>query len=237
LQDLLDHLFKSGIGGKEYIGFLYGIGIFFYNNERYDITIKCQNKILEINPEDPIAYSIRGLAYAKNMKFDRAIEDYTKAIELRSKYIGAEDKIVSAITKRQKKYKYDIAISFARENREIAKNLVEELHNIGVRVFYDKFYKTDLWGKKLTKYFRGVYGSYTRFVVILLSKDYPARDWTDFEFSVVRDEAKRRKTEFILPIKLDDTKMLGIHEDVGYLDYRKEGIKGIVNAILEKLSN
>lgn len=91
-------------------------------------------------------------------------------------------------------------------------------------------------GKKLTAYFKNVYGPKARFVMILISKYYPIKDWTDFEFSIAAGEAKKRKREFILPVKLDDTKILGIHEDVAYLDYRKEGVDGIVDAVLEKLS-
>ncbi|GAI29997.1 unnamed protein product, partial [marine sediment metagenome] len=69
----------------------------------------------------------------------------------------------------------------------------------------------------------------------LISKHYPIKDWTDFEFSIARREAKKRRTEFILPVKLDSTKVVGIHEDVAYLDYETEGIDGIDDAVLKKL--
>jgi hypothetical protein len=52
----------------------------------------------------------------------------------------------------------------------------------------------------------------------------------------MRKEAERRKTEFILPIRLDDTKMEGIKEDIAYLDYQVEGIDSIVECLLEKTS-
>jgi len=146
-----------------------------------------------------------------------------------------EDVIVQYIEDEFLSFEYDIAISFADEDRKIAEHLAEELRNEGVNVFYDKFYKSELWGKELTKYFRDVYGSRSRFAVLLISEHYPVKDWTDFEFSIMRAEAKKRKSEFILPVKLDDTKMLGIHENVGYLDYREERIEGIVNSLLEKL--
>jgi len=132
-------------------------------------------------------------------------------------------------------FEYDIAISFAGEDRKIAEDLASALQTKGVQVFYDEFYKHELWGKKLTTYFQNVYGPKTRFVVPLISHHYPVKDWTDFEFSIMRKEAKIRQAEFILPVKLDDTKMLGIHEDIGYLDYRKEGIDGIVDCLVKKL--
>lgn len=133
-------------------------------------------------------------------------------------------------------YEYDVALSFAGEDRTIADDLAKALIIEGVKVFYDRFYKSEMWGKKLTHYFKEVYGSKARFVMVFISKFYPIKDWTDFEFSIARGEAKKRKTEFILPISLDDTKIFGIHEDVGYLDLKTEGIDGIVDALLEKLS-
>lgn len=139
-------------------------------------------------------------------------------------------------TKEGHPLKYDIAISFAGEDRKIAKNLAKALLNKDIDVFYDEFYRGMLWGKHLKKFFQKVYGPKTRFVVVLISKYYPVKDWTDFEFSIVREEAKKRKAEFILPVKLDDTKILGIHRDIAYLDYKKEGIDGIVGCILEKIN-
>jgi len=138
--------------------------------------------------------------------------------------------------KEVKTFEFDIAISVAGEDRHIAENLVRALSAEGVKVFYDNLYKYDLWGKDLRVYFQGIYGPKARFVLLLISKYYPIKEWTDFEFSIMRDEAKRRKNEFILPIKLDDTKMIGISESIAYLDYRKEGIDGIVDCLLKKLS-
>ena len=133
-------------------------------------------------------------------------------------------------------FEYDIALSFAGEDREIAENIANALVIEGVKVFYDRFHKGDMWGKKLTNYFSEVYGPKARFVMPLISKHYNIKDWTDFEFSIARSEAKKRKREFILPVKLDSTKVVGIHEDVGYLDYETESSDGIVDAVLKKLS-
>lgn len=133
-------------------------------------------------------------------------------------------------------FEYEIALSFAGEDRKIAEEIANGLIIDGVKVFYDRFYKTEMWGKKLTHYFQDVYGPKARFVIVLISKYYPIKDWTDFEFFIARGEAKKRKEEFILPLTLDDTKILGIHEDVGYLDLEKEGVEGVVDAVREKLN-
>ncbi len=154
-----------------------------------------------------------------------------------------QEKIMDTIVKKmiarkkeQKPFKYDVSLSYANENRKITKNLAQKLENKGIRVFFDNFYQSELWGKNLEKVFSKVFGPETRFAVVLISKHYPIKEWTNFEFSIMRKEAKKRKNEFILPIKLDNTKMPGIHENIGYLDYRKVGIDGIVDCLLGKLS-
>jgi len=49
-------------------------------------------------------------------------------------------------------------------------------------------------------------------------------------------EAKKCKTEFILPVRLDETEIAEIRKDVAYLDFREEGIDGIVDCLLNRLS-
>ncbi len=133
------------------------------------------------------------------------------------------------------KYENDFALSFAGENRDIAKKIANKLLLNGAKVFYDKFKEADLIGKKLSTYFQDTYGSESRYVIVLISKEYQIKDWTNFELKIAREEAKIRSYEFILPVKLDDTPILGIHDDIGYVDYRESGLKGTVNLLLEKL--
>ncbi|MHA2474771.1 MAG: TIR domain-containing protein [Promethearchaeota archaeon] len=136
----------------------------------------------------------------------------------------------------KKKFEWDVAISFAGEDRQIAEKLANKFRSHGIKVFYDEFYKSKLWGKNLSNYFRKVYGPKSRYVIPLVSKHFPVKDWTNFEFSIARDEAKARKSEFILPIRLDNTKIFGLQDDIAYIDYSKEGIDGIVEIFVSKLS-
>lgn len=46
-------------------------------------------------------------------------------------------------------YIYDVALSFAGEDREYVEEVAIVLKRFGVRVFYDKFEETELWGKNL----------------------------------------------------------------------------------------
>ena len=44
---------------------------------------------------------------------------------------------------------FDIALSFAGEDRSWAEKLATLLKARGVRVFYDEFFQSTLWGKNL----------------------------------------------------------------------------------------
>lgn len=131
--------------------------------------------------------------------------------------------------------KFDVALSFAGEDREIVKQIAEDLKEHSISFFYDEFNKKDLWGKNLDKYFKSAYAENTRFVIPFISEHYPNKDWTNFEFSIARAESKKRDSEFILPVRIDDTTLVGLPDTVAHLDYNVEGKDGIVEAIISKL--
>ncbi len=56
-----------------------------------------------------------------------------------------------------KSYEFDVAISFAGENRELAKRFAEKIEIFDVSVFYDELYESNLLGKALTKQFTKIF--------------------------------------------------------------------------------
>ncbi len=130
---------------------------------------------------------------------------------------------------------YDVALSFAGEDRATARKIGDELRAQGIRVFMDEYERTELWGKDLSDELRSRYGNRSRYVVLLVSRHYAVKDWTDFEFAVARREAGRRSEEFILPVRLDDTPLPGLRSTIAYLTLDELGVDGIVREILAKL--
>lgn len=149
---------------------------------------------------------------------------------------GRDDsKAVKAGASRAKEF--DVAISYASEDAVVAKDLAERLKKERISIFFDEFFKADMWGKSLSTRFKEAFGAKTEFVLVLVSKHYIVKDWTDFEFSIARGEAKVREEEFILPIRLDDTVMAGLKSDICYMDLRKDSIDGIVRDFKKKLED
>ncbi|MBL1215619.1 MAG: TIR domain-containing protein [Ignavibacteriae bacterium] len=134
-----------------------------------------------------------------------------------------------------KSFEYDIAISFAGEDREHAQQLSQLLTNRSVKVFYDEFEQSKLWGKNLYDYLSEIYSKQSEYCVMFLSKHYAAKAWTTIERQSAQERAFRESKEYILPIKIDDTEIPGIPSTVGYIDLREKTIEEIANLILVKL--
>ncbi|HMF36865.1 MAG TPA: hypothetical protein VKF17_09510, partial [Isosphaeraceae bacterium] len=59
--------------------------------------------------------------------------------------------------RRRQPYEYDVALSFAGEERRYAETLAEILRAAGLSVFYDKHHEVTLWGKDQREFER-IYG-------------------------------------------------------------------------------
>jgi len=132
-------------------------------------------------------------------------------------------------------FKWDFAISYADEESGIASDLHHLLHEKGANVFFAKNENVYLLGKKLKDEFKNIFGTDTRFAVVLLSKHYVQKFWTVYEFNVAKREEKNRDYEYILPVRVDDVDLKGLSEDVGYIDLRKEGLFSTAAVMIKKL--
>ena len=135
----------------------------------------------------------------------------------------------------QKAYDYEIALSFAGEDREYVEKLANFLKEFGLNIFYDKYYEADLWGKDLYTHLDFVYQQSSKYCVLFISKYYKEKLWANHERESAQARAFTERQEYILPIKLDDTAIPGIRPTIGYLDGRKKTTEEIGEIILSKL--
>jgi uncharacterized protein (DUF2164 family) len=131
--------------------------------------------------------------------------------------------------------KYDVAISYAGENREPVRDLAERLKKAGYKVFYDEFEKAELWGEDLSAKLEIVYKSAARFCVIFVSNHYNEKPWTNFERQAAISRAFTERRPYVLPIRLDDTDLPGLPDTLGYLDLRLSSISEIFDLLSQKL--
>jgi hypothetical protein len=130
---------------------------------------------------------------------------------------------------------YDVALSFAGEQREYVEQVATGLRDAGVSVFYDTFERADLWGRNLVDHLAGIYQKRSRYVVMFISREYVEKAWTTHERQHAQARALVAKEEYILPARFDDTEVPGMTNTVGHIDLRQTLPAEFVALILKKL--
>src|SRR5712671_3432954 len=131
-------------------------------------------------------------------------------------------------------FDYDVAISFAGEQRKEAEAIADCLKKNEVKVFYDGYEKADLWGKDLYEHLSTVYQKKARYCLMLVSAAYAAKVWPTHERRNAQARALSQKTDYILPVRFDDTEIPGLLNTVGYLVFTEQGVEGICANLLHK---
>ncbi len=132
-------------------------------------------------------------------------------------------------------FEYDVALSFAGQDRDIVDKIADLLTSKRIKVFYDKYETAELWGKDLIDHLVNIYSRKARYCVMFVSQYYPLKKWTNVERMAAQERALRDADEYILPLKLDDTQVPGIAEAAGYRDLRQHPLEEIVDLIVQKL--
>jgi hypothetical protein len=130
---------------------------------------------------------------------------------------------------------YDVALSFAGEDRKYAEELFRELHQRDVSVFYDNNEAADLWGKNLYDHLSNLYLNRAKYCVMLISRHYVEKMWTNHERQAAQARAVKEKEEYILPVKLDDSDIPGMTHSVAFISWPPETAQSISDKLVYKL--
>ena len=134
-----------------------------------------------------------------------------------------------------KNYDFDVALSYASEDRAYVSKVADGLRSAGVRVFYDEFMVEDLWGVDLYDYLNDIYFNRARFTVLFSSSNYIAKTWTSHERKSAQARALAQAGPYLLPVRLDDAVLPGITTTVSYIDGRRTSATDLVAIIGRKL--
>lgn len=139
------------------------------------------------------------------------------------------------------KSKFDFALSFAGANRDIAENLYSKLNERGFSVFYDVNEQHRILSNDVEEYLAPIYRADARYVVCLISNDYPRKIWTKFEST----QFKHRFGEgSVIPIVFSEC-TVGVFDEVyrrGYLSIDQENdldsqIEYLTGVMIKKLES
>lgn len=135
----------------------------------------------------------------------------------------------------EKNHEYDVALSFAGEDRDYVDQVAHFLKDRGIKVFYDLFEEADLWGKDLYVHLSEVYQKRARYTVMFISKMYAEKIWTNHERRSAQARAFQDAQEYILPARFDDTEIPGVLSTVGYIGLQKRSPDDLASLIVKKI--
>ena len=139
-------------------------------------------------------------------------------------------------------HEFEVALSFAGENRQLAQYIYEGLTTLDVTVFYDEMFEANYLGKAWSQQFKEIFGKKSRFVVCILDNHHSTKIWPTFEREVF---APRIVDESVIPIFLDATKFVGIPQDIVGIkfkfdptapDWQSRADGEIIYKLIDKLS-
>lgn len=117
-------------------------------------------------------------------------------------------------------YEFDFAISFAGENRELAREIYEQLSTLDAHVFYDEQFEANFLGGAWSTQFERIFSHDSRLVICLLDENYRTKIWPTFERECF---LPRVPNGDVIPIYLDSSTFPGIPKDIIGISFANKG--------------
>src|SRR6266700_6719364 len=138
-------------------------------------------------------------------------------------------------TEASEQFQFDVAISYASEDRAQARAVAAALIERNVTCFYDEYFQAHLWGENLYTKLTELYQQKARYCVIFCSQHYAKKVWTRHELEAAQARALQENEAYILPIRLDETPIPGLLPTLAYLRWPKDSVETIADNVMIKL--
>jgi tetratricopeptide (TPR) repeat protein len=140
-----------------------------------------------------------------------------------------------SVPDQSQEYRYDVALSFAGEDRPYADKVAEGLQARDVSIFHHVHEVADTLGKDLTVHLHSVFSKQALFAVVFTSAHHARKALTSLELSSALERALKEPREYILRVRLDDTEIAGLRSTIAELDGRKQSPDEIADIIAQKV--
>ena len=132
----------------------------------------------------------------------------------------------------EKKYKYDIAISFSEADRNVALCIYLALMlNKKSSGYYYPEKQEDMIGRELYGKLTKIFWKESKYTIVIVSKNYVDKSsiaiQTEIDAFMKRYQEQHPKT-YLIPVKVDDTSLEKVHpdlKDITYIDWDYNPIK------------
>ena len=131
--------------------------------------------------------------------------------------------------------KYQVALSFAGEQREYVEEVARHLRSRSIAVFYDGFETVSFWGRSGVEVFYEAFAQQSGYVVMFISDTYVSKVWPSHERRSALSRMILEQREYILPVRFDGTEVPGLPGDIIYLCARERTPAQLSAEIADKL--
>ena len=149
--------------------------------------------------------------------------------------IKDETSKVSHEGKSDDKERFDVALSFAGEQRDYVEKVALYLEREGgLRVFYDYNYEVEMWGNNMLDYFKKVFEKRADYCVMFISKEYTTKTWPNFERQIIQAKSLFQEG-YLLPARFDDAILEGEIPTVKYVDISSMSPEDFGELVIKKV--
>lgn len=131
--------------------------------------------------------------------------------------------------------KYDIAFSFASEQKEIVEKYKKELQRLGLNVFVDDDHPELFVFNYVPDILKQIYDDENTTMLIFLSEDYAKKEFPLYEGHIASDRLIKGKNLGI--IRIDDAELSWLPNSFHFFDIRKYDMSYICHAIYKAIKN
>lgn len=142
----------------------------------------------------------------------------------------------SSVKMPQKRFR--VALAFPGEYRQFAAEVATFLvQNMGKdRVFYDKHFEAELEHSDLDTYLQRLYHGESELLVVFLCAEYERKEWCGLKWRAMRDVLQRKPTLAMMPMRFDDTQVLGLFSNDEYINLTNHTPAEAATLILRRLA-
>jgi hypothetical protein len=117
-------------------------------------------------------------------------------------------------------FEWDVALSFAGENRAFADFIGTQLRELDISVFYDRNYEDNYLGGLWSQQFFDIFVHRSRLVVAILDRHHRDKVWPTFERECFTARVANGE---LIPLFLDETAFVGIPSDLVSIHFAFKG--------------
>ena len=130
--------------------------------------------------------------------------------------------------------RYQVALSFAGEQRDYVEEVARHLQSRSIAVFYDGFQPVSLWGRSGAEAFHEAFAEQSACVVIFVSEAYVSKAWPSHERRSALSRMIEAGDKYILPVRFDDTRVPGLPTDIIFESAHKRTSAQLATMIAQK---